>query len=329
MSRPLDTARGTYSMVEPRYGEVALSVEDRLIFAWWNTGLSPLGKNRATESDFREAARITASLLVDHHVDCLALGEVRGDDLDRLIDQPKTASFALYDGTGSDGKLVFDVGVIHRPDRLTLESSTKLTERHGKVSLKLANRLEFQIETGSPPLYLLISHWPSPVYRDNRDDPWTKLAHALYGEVEELMSCYGSDARIILMGDFNREPFDSCMEVDLLATRDRTLVRKKSEYLYNPFWRHLGESIPYDPASSERSFAGTCYLKRGNCTRWKTVDQVIVSSGFLGGSQWHLNEDATKYLPMTPLARDGLSRAGIFDHFPVIAVIEKVGKDGG
>ncbi len=307
-----------------RYGKVVLNIEDRLTFAWWNTGLSPSGKDRATEGDFREAARITTSLLRDYHVDCLALGEVTRKDLERLLDEPKQADLDLdlYDGTGRQGRSVFDVGAIYRSDRLILTGSSELRHQHGKRSLKVAHKLIFLTDEGEPPLHLFVSHWPSHL-QPNSEPLRTTLSHKLRDKVDRVIGEYTRNARVILMGDFNEEPFHPCMEASLRATRDRSLARDDARYLYNPFWRRLGESAPYTPGSIEPSFAGTCFLQRGDPTRWKTVDQIIVSSAFVGGSAWHLNEKLTMYLPVTPMALEGHSSAGIFDHFPVIAVIER------
>jgi hypothetical protein len=129
------------------------------------------------------------------------------------------------------------------------------------------------------------------------------------------------------MGDFNEEPFHECLENQLLATRDRDIAKKSHSYLYNPFWRHLGESAPYSCDYSPRSFAGTCYISSGHATKWKTVDQIIVSSAFLGNCSWHLNEDLTKILYITPNAIDENEAIGIFDHFPIITTLDRISEE--
>jgi hypothetical protein len=139
-----------------------------------------------------------------------------------------------------------------------------------------------------------------------------------------LANRYNGDARLIIMGDFNEEPYNSSLEAELLATRDRKLVQNSPTYLYNPFWRRMGESHPYSYSMTVPSFGGTCYVASGQTTKWKTVDQIILSAAFIGRSEWHLKEELTKILYITPRATGKTSSADIFDHFPVVATIEKV-----
>ncbi len=63
------------------------------------------------------------------------------------------------------------------------------------------------------------------------------------------------------------------------------------------------------------------FHKNGKITRWRTFDQIIFSSAFLGHTEWHLNEDLTGILDIEKDLK-------IFDHFPVYGVIEKVQSHG-
>jgi hypothetical protein len=310
-----------------------MSIKDRLTFAWWNTGLSPAGKERSgtgavSDDDVRIAVGIVNGLFQTLDVDCLALGEVTRTDLYRLCDCLKRRECSVYDGTHRDGRLVFDTGVIYRTDRISLDFDLAIMDLWGDRKLKLANWLILMVQDEARPFHLFVSHWPSHVQPDSEQLRIT-MACRLRAKVDEIIEHSMDDAYIILMGDFNEEPFHHCMEHELLATRDRSLARKRARHLYNPFWRHLGESAPHTCHDTSSSFAGTCFIKRGNATKWKTVDQIIVSSAFWGSSDWHLNEKLTMFLPVTPMALLGPSPAGIFDHFPVIAVFDRVYSDGG
>jgi hypothetical protein len=53
----------------------------RLTFAWWNTGLSPVGKQRYTDNQFTEALGVISILLEGLQVDFLGLGEITSDEL--------------------------------------------------------------------------------------------------------------------------------------------------------------------------------------------------------------------------------------------------------
>jgi endonuclease/exonuclease/phosphatase family metal-dependent hydrolase len=80
---------------------------------------------------------------------------------------------------------------------------------------------------------------------------------------------------VLVMGDFNDEPFDSALEI-LNATRDMTIARERPGMLFNPFWRHLGHEDRDDVV------CGTCFHRNGETTRWRTFDQILLSGEFLG-----------------------------------------------
>ena len=142
---------------------------------------------------------------------------------------------------------------------------------------------------------------------------------------DEIRKPYSHPPKVIFLGDFNDEPFAPALAEHLLATRDRKLVRNCGKYLYNPFWRHLGEREPHIPGKPCRSYAGSCFYSAGKDTHWRTFDQIIFSSAFLGKGDWHLNEGASQILQISPYDSSVLKRSAIFDHFPVVSVIQKEG----
>ncbi len=296
---------------------------DRLVFGWWNTGLSPVGRSRASGDDFRTATVIVKYLLQNENVDCLGLGEVTKADIDQLLREIALPQYDAYDGTLREGRVQFDTGAIFNIEHLRKIYDFTQIERYGNRSLKLANRIGFVVPGDSQPFHIFISHWPSHLVPDS-DLLRIHLGTYLRNAILNVMTDYNGDARLIVMGDFNEEPFHVSLEGQLLATRDRKVALKSPTYLYNPFWRCLGESHPYDHRTAIRSFAGTCYVASGHTTKWKTVDQIILSAAFVGRSEWHLNEQLTKILHIIPKAMGETSSADIFDHFPVIATVEKV-----
>jgi len=66
---------------------------------------------------------------------------------------------------------------------------------------------------------------------------------------------------VIVIGDFNDEPFSDAMQSQLRGVRERRLVHgdPDRELLYNPFWRKLGEHRPAGRVAPSFSPAGTYY----------------------------------------------------------------------
>jgi hypothetical protein len=295
---------------------------NRLGFAWWNTGITPpLGTSE--NADTRKlAGQVIRSLVRDCGVDCLGLGEVSADDLKYFKEQCDVPSLEIYDGTDRTGRAKFDTGVLFNTLRLRKVDHFTHRSDYGTRSLKVANRVSFELPNSTTHLHVFVSHWPSRVKGEGetlRLEASSRLRTAL-----DSLRTKALEPAIVLMGDYNDEPFDQSVETGLLATRDRGKVAKHPEYLYNPFWRHLGEMYPHLPGVKRDGFNGTCYYSGGIHTSWRLFDQILFSRFFLGNGDWHLNEELTRIVRMANgLDPKVLSGRGLFDHCPVISFIEQ------
>lgn len=295
----------------------------RISFAWWNTSLSPVGKRQASPEQRAVALQVITDLTRYGQVDCLALGEVTSDDVKEFLYSGELSDYDFYDGTLRDGRLQFDTVVLYRKQCLTLVDSTSLIDRQGARKLKVANRMDFQAPLTDRPFHVFVSHWPSRQWRERNGSTSHLLGMRLRDAIVELHSSDEVPPYAILLGDFNDEPFDFSLSEQLLAVRDRQSVRRNPHLLYNPFWRYLGESLPHVPGAPCRSYCGSYYHASGVDTRWRTFDQIIFSAPFVGDGDWQLNEAYTQILHLEPFAASVSDRREIFDHFPVISVIER------
>ena len=173
----------------------------------------------------------------------------------------------------------------------------------------------------SPLFYLFVSHWKSRAFCHKNHPDRHSLGISLRHKVDEIHKNFGDESHLILLGDYNDEPFDESLSEQLMATRDKALIFKKKKLLYNPFWHYLS----YDRSKLE--YAGTYYYKDGQTTKWHTFDQIIVSSAFIVGKEWLLNEQATGIVHFPEYLQLVKERKTIFDHLPVITTIEKVCDD--
>ena len=300
----------------------------RISLAWWNTSLSTSGKPRATEQEKAFAVQVVRFLTEALGVDCLALGEVTAADLGGLLLGSGLRDYAFHDGTLRFGRLQFDTGLIYRRTKLRVLHSLSIVTKRGNHSLKVANRVDLLAPDSRSPLHLFVSHWPSRLWCEENGADRHLLGVRLRDAVEEVSGLYERQPSTILMGDYNDEPFDSSLSGQLLAARDRKLVRKNPQLLYNPFWRHLGERDPHIPGEPEKSACGTYYYRSGLTTRWHTFDQIMFSSAFLGSSEWELDERGTQIVRI-PFPNGGVSSSrNIFDHYPVASVIYRETQHG-
>jgi hypothetical protein len=293
----------------------------QLRFGWWNTSLSPAGKSRATAEEKEIAREIVRWLMDELQVDCLALGEVTQEDLEHLKDGCSKETLSVFNGTLKTGRLTFDTGLIYDRDRLGVADERSLATSHGNRNFKLANQLVLRVELDNSLIHVFVTHWPSRGVTEENIVSRKMLAAKIREKIEEI-ECADQQASIILLGDFNDEPFDESIAGMLLATRDRTLACAKSGYLYNPFWRHVGESEPHSHEGTQIGVCGSYFHRSGNETQWRTFDQILFSRSFLSGRNWHLNERMTMIVQSEQLV--GLVKSnGNFDHLPVLGVIER------
>jgi len=299
--------------------------EATLLLGWWNTSLSPVGKQRADARSQKIAEAIVKILIDIEGLDCLALGEVTSEDLQNLKKSIDSTHYDVDWGEMRKSRLFFDVGIIYNTQRLYLNDSRLVIDRHGKQALKVARRIDFTIIDTNEPVHVFISHWPSRLWCSEHDAKRDTLGMRLRDAIEGVKEAYQDpyDPQIILLGDYNDEPFARSLAEHLPASRDRTLVNLNAHYFYNPFWRLLGESLPHSNNMTSKSFAGTYFHKKGNVTRWLTFDQIMVSSSFLQDDRWYLNEKYTTIWRHPPLDDLVENPGEIFDHFPVISVIQR------
>ena len=294
-------------------------------FLWWNTSLSPAGKERASDIQKTNALQMINAFTGDMDLDLIALGEVNESDISNITENCMTKGYELYNGYEKAGRAYFDTCILYKKDKLEFIKSVKITASKGSRIFKIAQRLDFLFCEHDVPLHIFVSHWPSRLHMKQNDPERAFLGMKLRNSIDALLEIYKGDASLILLGDYNDEPFDHSLSEHLMATRDRGLAHRKEHLLYNPFWRKIGHSSPYTHDSEDINYdGGTYFHKAGAISRWKTFDQIIFSSSFLGRSNWHINEHLTKILDFPNYRELVLNPKEIFDHFPVMGVIEKV-----
>lgn len=293
--------------------------------AWWNTSLSPIrARHRAEEEDKQIAAGIVNSLVDSLQIDCLALGEVTSDELTYLLNSCCTQDYGIFDGTLKKESHLFDTGLIYNKNRLEIIDSGDLTDGYGNRELKLAQRIDFRVRETYEELHVYICHWPSRLWCHENSAMRNTFGIRLHDSIGNFKQASEQAAQIIIMGDFNDEPFDESLAQYLLATRDRTKVMLDDKYFYNPFWRHLGEVFPFSANGDGSNGCGTCFHKSGGEeTRWRTFDQIIVSSSLLDHDRWFIDEENTDSLKNPILDELLESKSRIFDHRPVLSYLRR------
>ena len=288
---------------------------------WWNTSLSPTGRSRATSTDIAFVSQLLSGVREVAPVDLIALGEVADEDVSKVLKTLGNEHLSVHQqGKGKRGRNG-DIAVIYDRRRLALISAHEIVSSFGDSALKVGEQLTFAMPGKQEPLHIVVSHWSSRMFASEHAAKRAELGGSLRRFLDRLRMDGNSRKFIVLMGDYNDDPYSPSLAGHLLATRDRELVIKHDSYIYNPAWRWLGESVPYAGREITDSICGTYFYPSGTPSRWFTFDQIMFSSAFLQDGPLTLVEEKSMIIRAPTLESKIKSRKEIFDHLPIMGVI--------
>ncbi|EKO3914746.1 endonuclease/exonuclease/phosphatase, partial [Vibrio metschnikovii] len=188
-------------------------------------------------------------------------------------------------------------------------------------TVKAAQFVEVENIDDSKLIYLYLCHWASRLNGDGRDKR-IAAAKMVYDSAIEYM-CNEKD--VIVMGDFNDNPYDESLYGCLRANRCHDAVKKyPNEFFYNPFWRNVVSEFKYSYAGTQDAYrSGSHKYKQFLGTIWHTYDQIVVSGSFLNNGYWHLNEFRTQILTPISLLADFEDSTNFIDHLPIVCEITR------
>lgn len=293
-------------------------------FAFWNCAMSPPGqKGERSLANMTDAVEIIAELFTKEKILFLALCEVNKDSFEYIsialseLGLDLSAQF-MPDKTTTGSE--FDIGYFYDPTQVAVQHGLAHSGKLGTSSVKIAQQLHLIVIEEQPSIInILVSHWSSQLLKI-ADDFRDECSKGLRRFVETLIQ---DNQQVILMGDYNDEPYSHSIFKNVRATNDRALVLSNPDFwLYNPYWKTLSARMPFKVDEQEHDF-GTCYSKSGNRNHWSTFDQIIFSGHFLHSGPWFLQESATGVVLNDKLREAIMSNKHCFDHMPVIGCISK------
>lgn len=288
-----------------------------LPMVWWNTSLSPpINELDSTQEDRDFVATQIRDMRRDLGVALFGLGEVCTDDLDVIQQCLADPDLIVIDSTDRTGRSKLDTALIYDATKLALIDETHIRDSFATSTLKTAHRATFMTLNGQR-MNVFCSHWPARARIGETDPMRVELGRSLNSAVTAL----GPDNYHVLMGDYNDDPCSPSLASHLLATRDRTMAQRDHRFLYNPFWRRLGEAYDHSSQSPPDSACGSHFYRGGRFTQWHTFDQIIFSSTFLRDSSIVLDERYSQILVTDELKARIEDRTQRFDHFPVLSSV--------
>lgn len=307
-----------------------------LKIAWYNLenlfepSKHPELKKEWTTEHYKNKVKNLASVISELHdpigPDLLGICEVQSEKVikDILNELSNGNEYGIVHHDSPDMRKI-DVGFIYRKSVL---SDPKAVAYNVRKRYPTRNILvvTFKVKNGSI-LKVIGNHWPSRSSGQYESEPFRIMVAENCAWLVD--KCYQKDAKanIIVMGDFNDEPFNRSIQEYLFAirNRDRVQARKNSTksrpYLYNLTWSLMDGTTP-----------GTYYFGK-NPAGWNMLDQIMVSKGILvGNSGLEVDEKSIKIFrpkrikegskPKPYRKRKNKWVKGFSDHFPITALIK-------
>jgi predicted extracellular nuclease len=178
----------------------------------------------------------------------------------------------------------------------------------------------FRSKISNTEFVLVGNHWPSRSGGQLESEPYRMMAgETLSYFSQRIQDVHGDDIPILVMGDFNDEPFNRSITEYAKSTvsADRVLNARSVPWLYNLMWEAIG------------SRAGTFYYS----DEFNVLDQFMVSKGMLidiaklnvqqGSIRIEVFPEMSKNGTPWKFGRpgEGLDLNGYSDHFPISLVL--------
>ncbi|MFQ2454809.1 hypothetical protein ACK316_08470 [Aeromonas caviae] len=296
----------------------------RLRFGWWNAALSPSApqaKTRANEDTYKVVCGHIKVLLQEYNCDFLALCEVSSADVAHIESSIDLDNFSTIDLTDKVGRTRFDIMVIYNKRKIRVHKNISIAKSMTDQTVKAAQTVDIENIDDGKIIHMYLCHWASRL-NGSGVEKRISSAQLVYSSAEKHMA-EGGD--VIIIGDFNDNPYDQSLNKVLRASRCHDAVRAyPNEYFYNPFWRSIVSEEKYCHYTKVDTYrSGSHRFKEFQGTIWHSYDQAIVSGSFVSNKYWHLNEYETKIVMYDAMLANYGDSNHFIDHLPIICEINR------
>ncbi len=240
--------------------------------------------------------------------------------LEDLVKEPSIANrtYEIVHYNSPDRRGV-DVGLLYNPRDFLVTGSKSYRLLPNDTAFRTRDQLLVSGYLLNEKVHIIVGHWPSRTGGEVESAPRRNAAAALSRHIADSLYALDPNAKIVIMGDLNDDPFNESTAKILDAKRNMEDVPEKG--LYNPMWRILD--------------SGVGSLAYNN--QWNLFDQIIVSKPLLSKDKTKLSfwkaevfnksfliqqEGSYKGTPMRTHA-GGVWLNGYSDHFPTLIYLVK------
>ncbi len=169
------------------------------------------------------------------------------------------------DARGIDVAFIYDKKLFKKPAKRDVFSHVVLKRNATRDIVQVNFKTKSTLKSD---LVIIGNHWPSKLGGDLESEPYRIIAAEILSYwIERIRSKFDKDVAIIVMGDFNDEPFNRSITDYALGQKDSSIVKSKrvqKPYLFNLMW------------SLQKDNSGTHYFDG-----WAMLDQILVNRPLL------------------------------------------------
>jgi exonuclease III len=287
-----------------------------LSIIWWNTSLSPPVSSKRDKSSVEKRQTIATVIksFMEADYEFICLGEVGPEDITFFEENifPQELGYFCAKGIEGIGRTFFDTCIYYKKDHYLIRNGSSdvqnFTMSSATRTFKYGQKYRFSV-LNKEKITIYLSHWPSRL--NDVSLQVISIAERLRVNIEDELK---ETKNIILVGDYNVEPYDPAVVHQLQSSREKTIVSKKPNVFYNPCWKFLVPSVRPKTLNAH----GTYYYANGQFHNWHVIDQIMFSSNFLS-DEWNLQDKYINIVNLTNL--DDTQKFLLSDHHPLSAVI--------
>lgn len=278
----------------------------------------PIAKKQSLATQGKkDSVAFVVSKLMEQGYEFICLCEVSNKDIDFLIEHAKSNFNGYYCARGAEKRknVFFDTCIFYRKENELLRNFNKdsldYTFEKGRSTVKYCQKYKFSLPIDEE-IILYLSHWPSNIrnVEEKRDD----IAIRLRINIEEGLK---ETNKILVIGDFNVEPYHSAITNKIQSSRSKSVVLKNKMTFYNPCWKFMC----LDQMDVTSLPQGTHFYKQADLFHeWHVLDQVFVSKEFLI-DPWNFKDENVTILEQKKMI-DGIGFSyNESDHHPISVTI--------
>ncbi len=191
--------------------------------------------------------------------------------LEDLVKEPSIASrgyeIVHYDSPDRRG---VDVGLLYNPRQFIVTNSKSYRLRTQDPNFLTRDQLMVSGYLQNEKIHVIVNHWPSRSGGEDISRPKRNAAAQLTRSIVDSLFNIDKNAKIIVLGDLNDDPFNESCAVYLRAKK--TVEELNDTDLFNVFWRTLDKGI-----------GSLAYNDQ-----WNLFDQIIISPKLASGNRKEL-----------------------------------------